>query len=708
MTKRISHVLTKSLVWGIIAISWLCFFLALNTNAEAAGLLTPKGGNQPALAIQDHDVDVVVQDGYAVTTIEQTFHNPHLQDLEAVYAFPVPDKAAVSEFTYWVDGRPVVGEVVEKKEARRIYEEEKAAGRETAVAEQNGYKTFTMNVYPVRAGQDVKVRMSYIQPAKIDTGIGRYVYPLEDGGVDQEQLSFWTAQEEVKGRFSFDLTLRSSAPAEAVRLPSHPHAVITQTPSGDWRVQMDNGAGFASSASEDDETPGAAGQGAQTAFAAPAMKLDTDIVVYWRLKAGLPGSVDVTPYKEAGSKTGTFMMTVTPGDDLKPITEGRDWVFILDKSGSMGGKWAALTDGIEKGLQNLGANDRFRIVLFDDHASDLTRGYRAVHQAEIDKAIDTLSHIQPDNSTNLYAGLELGFKHVDQDRTSGIILVTDGVANTGETRKRAFLDLVDKADVRLFTMIMGNSANRPLLNNIAKASNGTAIAVSNSDDLIGKVMEATSKLKHEAMHDVHITIDGVKTLEVWPQDLGSLYRGQQMVLFGHYRGSGEADVRVTGKVSGRPIAYRTQVKFPDQAVLNLEIERLWAYAAIEDVMWEIDTYGENADRKQAATDLAVEYGLVTPYTSMIVVREEVFAQHGIDRHNKARVEAEQQARQQRAGVSPSASTHVLSGSGFASQPQGSLSGGSGAGALDVWALLPVLALGGLLFAMRRKASAGAA
>ena len=497
-----------------------------------------------------------------------------------------------------------------------------------------------------------------------------------------------------------------------MRLPSHPNAQITKTSGGDWRVHMDNGvAQKTSSPDEVEETEeGTPAAQAQTSIASPspAMRLDTDVIVYWRLKSGLPGGVDITPYKEAGSKTGTFMMTVTPGDDLKPITEGRDWVFILDKSGSMSGKWSTLTDGIEKGLKNLGADDRFRIVMFDSHAFDLTKGYRAAVPTEIDKAINALAQITPDNSTNLYEGLNVGFQGLDQDRSSGVVLITDGVANTGETEKRAFMKLVDKADVRLFTMILGNSANKPLLNNIAKSSGGTAITVSNSDDLIGKVMEATSKLKHQAMHDVQVSIKGVKTLEVWPKDLSSLYRGQQLVLFGHYRGHGDADVSVTGKVSGQPIEYRAKIALPKTATLNPELERLWAYAAIEDVMWDIDTYGENADRKQAATDIATEYGLVTPYTSMIVVREEVFAQRGIDRNNKARVETEQQAAQQRAGAaSPSTSSSALNGANFTSQPRAAMTTSSGSGALDIWTLLPILTLGGLVLVMRRSRQEGA-
>lgn len=694
--------IAKYVAWGLVVVAWACFFIVLGSEAKAAGLMTPKNGAHPSLQLQDHEVDVVIQDGYAVTTIEQVFTNPHAEDLEAIYAFPVPEQAAVSEFTYWIDGRPVSGEVLAKQEARRIYEEEKAAGRETAVAEQDGYKTFTMNVYPVRALQDVRVRMSYIQAAKIDTGIGRYVYPLEDGGVDEEQLAFWTAEDEVKGRFRFDLVLRSSYPVEAVRLPAHPNATVNKTSGGDWSVHMDNG-GTPSGVSPEDDIVNEDGERAAAAAqnAAP-VRLNQDVVVYWRHKAGLPGNVKITPYKRAQDKTGTFMMVVTPGDDLQTIQTGRDWVFVLDKSGSMNGKWATLTDGVEKGLRKLGAQDRFRIVMFDERARELTQGYRAASPMEIQNAIDALAQVLPGHSTNLFAGLEMAFDDLDQDRSSGVVLVTDGVANTGETRKRAFLDLVETTDVRLFTLIMGNSANTPLLKNIAKASGGTAVAVSNNDDLVGQILAATSKLNHQALHNVKVRIDGVKTVDVWPKDLGSLYRGQQLVVFGHYRGDGRADVRVTAQVSGQPVEYRAQAAFPAKATLNPEIERLWAFSAIEDLMWDIDTFGQDADRKQAVVDLAVEHGLVTPYTSMVVVRDEVFAQRNIKRTNDARLTVERQAQQNRAAAPVvSAAPNTLSGSGFASNPQPDLSGGSGAGALDMWAVLPVLVLAGLAFAARR-------
>ncbi len=205
----------------------VCFMMVSVPSSWAAGLLTPKDSNLPVLEIKDHAVSVVIEDGYAVTTVEQIFANPNSTDLEAVYSFPVPEKAAVSEFTMWIDGKPVHGEVLEKKKAREVYEDQKTQNKNAGLTEQNGYKTFEVSVYPVRAGQETKIRLGYIQPFHVDTGIGRYVYPLEEGGVDEEALAFWSTNEKVSGTFSFDLNLRSGYPIADLRLPNHPNAKVT-------------------------------------------------------------------------------------------------------------------------------------------------------------------------------------------------------------------------------------------------------------------------------------------------------------------------------------------------------------------------------------------------------------------------------------------------------------------------------------------------
>jgi Ca-activated chloride channel family protein len=650
--------------------------LFFSSNSLAAGLLTPANSQYGTLEIAKHNVEVVIESGYAITTVDQTFFNPHAQDLEAIYSFPVPEKGTVSEFTVWIDGKPVSGEVLEKKQARQVYETEKQAGRDAGLTEKNGYKTFDISVSPIRAGHETRIRFQYMQAAHVDTGIGRYVYPLEEGGVDEQKLAFWTANESVKEQFSFKLILRSAYPIDALRMPNQAQALISQSGPGEWQLEL------GSSNQNASEEAGTSINTNQSAFT-----LDKDLVVYWRHKAGLPGSVDLTTYKAEGQSKGTFMLTITPGDDLKPVSEGSDWIFVLDTSGSMHGKYASLAHGVQQALGKMRAEDRFRIITFDSSAKELTSGYVNATPEMITHYSNIVTAVKPGNSTNLYAGLKKGLGGIQADRTSAIILVTDGVANVGETKQRKFIQLLEKKDIRLFTFIMGNSANRPLLDAITRKSNGFTSSISNSDDIVGKILEAVGKVNHQALHGVELNINGARVNDITPKEIGSLYRGQQLIVFGHYFGEGDAQIRLRGKISGEKKEYRTHVNFPALDKGHPELERLWAYATIEGLNEEIQDFGEDADIKQAIIDIATEYSLVTDYTSMVVVRDEVFESLGIKRENKKRLQTEQTAQQKRS------TQPVVSQRADAQQPMFNSnrpSHKSGSGAMDGWLLLLIL------------------
>ena len=523
----------------------------------------------------------------------------------------------------------------------------------------------------------MRIKLTYIQPVHVDSSIGRYVYPLEEGGVDEQKLSFWTYKEAVEERFSFKLSFRSSWPIDDFRLPQHSQANIQQLTDGEWNVSLIN------------ETA-AAGEGmAPGSSAGVAHRLDQDIVVYWRQAQGLPGSVEMVAYKEETDDRGTFMLTVTPGDDLAAITEGRDWVFVLDFSGSMEGKFQSLIEGVNKGLAQLNPNDRFRIILFNNQPREVTAGFEYATPENVQHYMRVLENNHPNNGTNLFAGLNLGMQSLDADRSNALVLVTDGVANVGYTERKDFLELLEKQDVRLFTFVMGNSANRPLLESMARVSNGFAMNVSNSDDIAGKLLEATSRLTHEALHDVDVRFSGVKVSDLTPDRIGSLYRGQQLIVMGHYWGDGEASVSIDGKISGQGKTYTTTLEFPEIGTLHPELERLWGFAKIEDLQNRIDYYGKDADVEQAIIDVAIENGLVTDYTSMIVLREERYRDLGINRLNATRIKNEQLARQERV-LQGTRDNRVDYQQPMYSKPRASH--GNGGGALGPWMLLLLIPL----------------
>jgi Ca-activated chloride channel family protein len=398
------------------------------------------------------------------------------------------------------------------------------------------------------------------------------------------------------------------------------------------------------------------------------------------------------------------MLILTPGDDLQPISQATDWIFVLDLSGSMQGKYGTLAEGVRQALGKLRPDDRFRIMTFNNGARELTRDYEPATADAASQWAERVAAEQPSGGTNLYAGLKLALDRIDADRTSGILLVTDGVANVGETEQRSFLRLLEKKDVRLFTFIMGNSANRPLLEALTQASDGFARSVSNADDIVGEILAAGSKLTHAALHGIGLEIDGVRVTDLTPTRPGSLYRGQQLMFLGHYWGDGEATATLRGRLSGVETHYRSRFVFPAQSTEHPELERLWAYDRIRELQREIDNFGPDADLDDAILDLGVSYGLVTDHTSMVVLREEVFEQLGIERRNATRSDIERAAREQRTLQTPTSPLVDQAEPMFAGNRATHSGGapGGGAGALSPWEVALMLLGTGAILLIRRR------
>ena len=202
-------------------------------------------------------------------------------------------------------------------------------------------------------------------------------------------------------------------------------------------------------------------------------------------------------------------------------------------------------------------------------------------------------------------------------------------------------------------------------------------------------MQASAKLTHQAMNEVRIEIDGMRTANLTPSRIGSLYRGEQLVVMGHYFGDGPATLRVHGNVNGQDVSYSTRIDFPESAGRNPELERLWAYARVQELAQEIRNFGESGELRAAIIDLGVEYSLVTDHTSMLVLRDEMFSQYGIDRRNASRRELEKLAQAQRAQQAPVSNRADSAQPMFGNSPRPST--GTGGGALSPWwALLAIL------------------
>lgn len=628
--KLTTHPPKRSRYYSLLSLAitaLVLFAVAIATPAKAAGLLKPINGNQDHIQIKDHHVTVTLNNGFASTEVDQVFSNTGDADLEAIYSFPVPKQASLSEISLWIDGREIIGEVLEKGSAKKVYEEQKSKGKDTALATKDSYKTFEVRVAPVRANQQTRVRLVYHQPLEIDLNIGRYVYPLAEGNVDEERIAFWSVDDNIQSSFRFNLTLKSAFPVKDIRMPGFQNDMTVQKQPTNGQSEIYNvGLSY--------------NEGAN---------LSRDIVFYYRLDDTTPARVELIPYRSPAQKEGTFMLVVTPGASLKRIAEGTDWTFVLDTSGSMGGhKIKTLVDGVSRVIGKLSPIDRFRVVTFSEIAHDLTGGFITATPQNVNAALEHVNSIQAGGGTALYEGLEEAYDGLDNDRTTAIVLVTDGVANIGPSKHADLMRLHRKHDVRLFTFVMGNSANQPLLDALAKGSGGYAMNISSNDDIIGRIMQAKVKMMHQAISDTRLKIHGERVKDLTPTSFGNIFAGQQVVMFGHYTGEGPVQIELSGKIEGAPQKWICNTILPAVDEDHPEIERLWALSQIEDIMDQIRENGETRDLKQQIIDTATHYSLVTDYTAMVVVQDEALENMGLQRNNAKRVALERNAQTRRA------------------------------------------------------------
>ena len=258
-------------------------------------------------------------------------------------------------------------------------EEERDDGNDTAIGGKEGYQRFTFAVSPVRAGEETAIRFVYYQPLVVDTGIVRYLYPLENGGTD-EGKSFWTREVTLKSDLSITVEVKSAWPVADVRVPNAGDARVEMLEDGHWRATL----------------------------VRPGATLDRDFVLYYRLADNLPGRVELIPYRTAGDGPGTFLMLMTPGIDLAPLTGGADYTFVLDVSGSMQGKIATLAHGVAKAIGQFGTGDRFRVIAFNETARWVIRNFTEATPKNIARATKMVTALKSEGSTNLFDGLSLG------------------------------------------------------------------------------------------------------------------------------------------------------------------------------------------------------------------------------------------------------------------------------------------------------------
>jgi Ca-activated chloride channel family protein len=578
--------------------------LSLPWSLSAAGLLVADGGFGGVLQVVEHKVEASLNNGIAVTNVTQVFENQEDRQVEALYTFPVPKGASVSNFSMWINGKEMVGEVVEKKRARQIYESYKRQNVDPGLLEQIDFKTFEMRIFPIAARARQQVQITYYQELDFDHDWVNYVYPLAT-------VTRSDVRDSKAGVFSFQLNLNSLVPIAELSCPSHPDDVAIATFAPGYR---------------------------QVTMELADADINRDVVVAAHLERPKTG-IDVIAHAESGDD-GYLMLTVTAGQELAAASPGMDYVFVLDVSGSMAqdGKLGLSRDSVLAFLQALRPEDRFEVITFNNSPNPLFGELRNADSASHNRAGDHIGAQRPRGGTFLKPAIETAYRYRNDERQLNVVVLSDGLTDKREER-RTLVDAIAArpAGTRVFCVGVGNEVNRPLLTQLARDAGGLSAFISLGDNLKRQATAFHRKLAHPAVSDVRIDFQGARVYEVEPAQLGNLFHGAPLRLYARYRGAGSVDVVLSGRVEGQDIGSTITVDLPDDEPANPELQRMWASRRLQRLVDEVDAGQRGDGRLAEIVRLGELYSIVSEYTSFLVLENEnEYKRWKIERRNQLR------------------------------------------------------------------------
>ncbi|MBI2919836.1 MAG: VWA domain-containing protein [Planctomycetes bacterium] len=581
--------------------------------ASAAGLLIADGGLGGQLEIEEHDVRVVVNNGVAVTTVTQVFRNLENRQVEALYVFPVPKGASVANFSMWIGGKEMVGEVVEKIRAREIYDSYKRVNRDPGLLEQNDFRSFEMRIFPIAAGAEQRVQVAYYQELDWDHDTATYVYPLAT-------VARPAVQARTKGKFALNLDVKSAVPIVEVDSPSHAQAFVIAKHSENY---------------------------AQASLETSGGDLNRDLVLSIRVARPRTG-LDVIASRPQG-EDGFFCLTLTAGEELAVLDKGMDYVFVLDISGSMGqeGKLPMSREALGAFIAGLGDGDRFEVMSFNVKANPCFRTLQPANDAARQEGRAFLAATAAAGGTVLQPAVQAAYRYKDADRPLNVVLLSDGLT---EQRDRAeLLQLIQArpGGTRVFCIGVGNDVDKPLLEQLAQDAGGLAAFISRDDNFERQAQAFRRKLMRPVAENVRIEIAGVETYDVEPKVLPNLYHGMPVRLYGRYRGGGTAKVTLRADVGSKTTTSTVDLELPVKDGGNPEIERMWAWHRIDGLLREADRTGSREGAIPEIVRLGEGFSIVTEYTSFLVLENDAeYQRWQIARRNATRVARDRSAQQQ--------------------------------------------------------------
>jgi Ca-activated chloride channel family protein len=534
----------------------------------------PRGGIEKVRSA----AQVAVTGRVAHVTVEEWFRNAGPALDEANYLYPLPGEAVFSDFSLWQGDRELKGEPMDAARARAIYEEIVRRKRDPALIELAGHGLVRARVFPIAPGETRKITLRYTQLLDRVGDAWRFRYPGAAGLASA-------------GARSFRVLVDSAAQFVDPYSPTHR---LTLTRASD-RLEIalaDTSAG-------------------------------SDVELFLPLAHGLVG-VSFVGSQPAG-EDGFFMLLVAPGHAREAPAVARDLVAVLDVSGSMSGeKLDQAKAALGQLLGTLRSGDRFRLIAFSSGVERYAAGWTGASGDHQRAAQDWVRHLEAGGGTNIAGALAEAFAAPPADGALGVVVfLTDGMPTVGETDPERIVDQAEhrRGPFRVFAFGIGYDVNTYLLDRLTEGARGVTAYIQPGGDIEQAVGSLAAKVASPVLTDLAISADGVELYDLEPQSLPDLFAGDELVVFGRYRGagSGERAVTVAGRRNGREERFATVARFGGEgAGRTAYVQQLWAARKAGALSRQVRLHGPNPEIVEELKRLALRYGILTEYTAYLV------------------------------------------------------------------------------------------
>lgn len=541
------------------------------------------------LEISQQAVRAVVRDGLAETEVEQTFFNPGERDVEGWYWFTVPPRATVTGFAVETDGTLVEGEFIERREAAAQYVEAKGSGHSPALLEYIDSSTYRARIFPIAAGGTRRVMLRYLELRPVTGDKLEYVYPMGTG--------------------------------EPVRI-------------GDFSLSVDLGE---------------AGTRMQIATLADARIEQGGKLVTMRRSGYTPRAPFQLEAKLGRARPPLTVARFDPGDGSADYVLARyvpdlawesverqraDVVVVVDTSAAGDESARQLKVATAEAiLRALSDDDRFALIALDVSAKVLhpKAGLAPAAEREIERALEALADHSSGGATDLAAFFDEALSRVHGTEQPAIVYVGDGLATSGELSGEQIVDRLRRAlgtsRARLFAVGVGSDADYGLLGELARVGGGESFRVDESEESTARALELAAAIKAPTVTDFELDL-GAGLDEVFTNANGKLSRGTEVTVLARTHHDFPKTVKVRGRLGGKSFE-KSYVVQADDSVVNAFVPRLWAAEYVRRLLGQ--GKDPNAERGRIVK-LGVDYGLMTPYTSVLALENELaYEQRGIPR-----------------------------------------------------------------------------